>query len=327
MQRILESFIMLALISVLLIGCGGGTTGSGDSTTQISGQVKNAAGNPIKDAEIEVVETGESTKTDQDGQFELQVMSGINELTLAVSAKDSSGNVSGSVLIADLPTQRAEVQVQITVDSNSGSVVIDSVNIEIEESLPANTSLDQTAANDPINQQNNEKPASNQNQSIQEQKPQKSVLLLSTYKPNGAPLEGVLINVLSGTGSGWSNSAGKARINTEPSKDGTLSLSVSFAGLSARINFKGLPIDKPVRVIADLVINIDKSSTLPDVEGSERITVSGEIIAINSNRDNSIKPSKPNSQNSQDKKPINSNKLTTSSNGIFETQAAQYEDF
>jgi hypothetical protein len=327
MQRILVSFLTLVLISVLLLGCGGGTTGSGDSATQISGQVKNAAGNPIAGAQIQVIESGESTRTDQDGHFNLQVISGINEVTLAVSTENSSGNISGNVLIADLPMQQAQIEVQITVDSTNGSVKIDSVSIEIEDSLPTNTSLDQTAASDPINQQNNVTSTSDQNQSIREQKPQKSVLLLSTYKPNGDPLKGVLISVLSGTGSGRSNSAGKARISTEPSRDGKLSLRVSISGVSAKIDFSGLPVDKAVRVLADLVIDITKSNHPDQPDSTNKIIVNGKIVAISSNGNSPRKTPKPNKQEASNDIDPDSNRLTITNSGQFQAQAARYEDF
>lgn len=61
---------LLLLPLIFAVGCGGGTSGTGLSNYE--GSLKDVSGNPIADAKVTLLESGDTTVTDTNGAFLLQ---------------------------------------------------------------------------------------------------------------------------------------------------------------------------------------------------------------------------------------------------------------
>jgi hypothetical protein len=65
--------LIILIFITLLIGCGGGTTGSASTGGFVEktffGQLNDIDGNPLVNAKVEIIETGDSAITDKDGKF------------------------------------------------------------------------------------------------------------------------------------------------------------------------------------------------------------------------------------------------------------------
>ncbi len=111
--RLISSALILSI--AFLPGCGGGTTGTGgDGFSVVRGAVLLRGGAPIAGATIVVQETGDSGRTDQAGQFEIESQIDAPQFNLRVERGDLGANAR--IAVAASPTNPVEVTVQIVVD-------------------------------------------------------------------------------------------------------------------------------------------------------------------------------------------------------------------
>ena len=120
MKTRISTFLLILFIFIstsALIGCGGGSSGTGvpDSFVGkvLTGSVLDENSAPVSGADIKVVETGEETKTDNNGNFTLSTAAqGDISLTVGV------GGVSSTLPISSDDASRS--QLKITVNRRTG---------------------------------------------------------------------------------------------------------------------------------------------------------------------------------------------------------------
>lgn len=112
----------------VLTGCsGGGTSGSG--IVVVRGIVKTSSGDPLTNATVELVETGNIATTDSDGMFSLNSTPEVPEITLNIKAEAIDVNVP----VEPLPPKTDTVTVNVVVNptSNTGqATVIDASSVQ-----------------------------------------------------------------------------------------------------------------------------------------------------------------------------------------------------
>ncbi len=118
-----------AIIGIFLVsqGCGGGTSGTDiGGGTKVLGNVKRSNQAPLPEAEVSILETGDSTITDSTGTFELTTTLSDNAITFLVRA-DNSSLVSESQLI---PNQPKEIAVILEFDEMEQVVRTETIQIK-----------------------------------------------------------------------------------------------------------------------------------------------------------------------------------------------------
>ena len=137
-----HSLVSSLLLTILLSlpGCsGGGTSGTGGevhgtSSKRFFGTVVTSNQEPLANVTVTVEATGDSTETDNAGNFELN--SEVADSAVLVFSADS---VEDSLLVEGLSEERSSVEVTVTVDPSTG---------RIEDALIVPTLPTETDAND-----------------------------------------------------------------------------------------------------------------------------------------------------------------------------------
>ena len=118
---------LLSVCSALwiLLGCGGGTRGTGGVT--FDGKVVVGTSGPVAGAQVTVLNTGDSDITDAEGNFLIQT----DEVTtLQVSVR--AGEREGTTTIGDIPEGKSRVTATLVVDE-TGSVQSKDVSIREDD--------------------------------------------------------------------------------------------------------------------------------------------------------------------------------------------------
>lgn len=111
---------------VTLLGCGGGTTGTGDfDSTRIEGKVIRLDGTSLAGAEVTVLETGDSTVTNASGDFIIEARLDAAEVNLSVI----SGALSATVNLGATPPSGSTITVQLLADEGENTVTIISADV------------------------------------------------------------------------------------------------------------------------------------------------------------------------------------------------------
>ncbi|MBX7143895.1 MAG: hypothetical protein K1X79_05540 [Oligoflexia bacterium] len=133
------SFVLI--ITLLMAGCGGGSSGVG---ADYQGRVlESVSGAGIPDATVTILETGDFGKTDQDGNFLFKSEDGLTNPTILVEA---SGLSAQAKLGQDVPPSAATVAFNIVVLSSSE---IEITTINVGNSASTQDSLGQAASGNP----------------------------------------------------------------------------------------------------------------------------------------------------------------------------------
>ena len=85
--------LILGLL-LILSGCGGGSAGTGTGTRTIEGTVSDQSGAGLEGVEVALVESGESTTTDSNGEFVLSTEAGPTEVVLEIRANEVSSTIA-----------------------------------------------------------------------------------------------------------------------------------------------------------------------------------------------------------------------------------------
>jgi hypothetical protein len=118
-------FSILLVIVLALMGCGGGSAGTGTgAVVVVQGAVLDQSGQPVEDADVRVVETGNEDTTSQDGQFQILTTPETENVTLEIST--DSGTVYTTI---EIPMQGGTVSVTLTLDPQLSEV--DAQTIEV----------------------------------------------------------------------------------------------------------------------------------------------------------------------------------------------------
>lgn len=127
------------LVCSCISGCGGGTTGSGGGAAlEISGNLKEKAGNPLPGAVVSVAPSGTggnqvsgpmlSAITGIDGSFVLVLDRGPTDVALRVQSDD----VDASFQLTQIPIAADAVRLELILDKDDGSLVSDYEEFEQE---------------------------------------------------------------------------------------------------------------------------------------------------------------------------------------------------
>jgi hypothetical protein len=109
--RLLAS--MLVASCSVMFGCqGGGTDGTGIGKTLIRGDVTGTAGDKLPGVMLTILETGDSTETDEQGKFLLETEQVADTITFAMTRSDFAATA-----VLDVPENAPDITVSIEVDS------------------------------------------------------------------------------------------------------------------------------------------------------------------------------------------------------------------
>lgn len=113
-------WVLLGLFAALqVIGCGGGTTGTGGSSSdEFVGRILNVDGNPVSGATITVAETGDSAQSAADGTFSIETDLVADKATLLVDL----GPVETRVVVDEIPSEASVIEVVLEVEPEGDSV-------------------------------------------------------------------------------------------------------------------------------------------------------------------------------------------------------------
>lgn len=122
-------FSLLLVIVLALMGCGGGSAGTGTGVTSdrvvvVQGAVVDESGEPVEDANVQVVETGEETTTSSGGEFQIVTSPETDSVTLEVSSETGAASI-----IVAIPAESGTVSVTLTV--NPRLTEIDASSLEV----------------------------------------------------------------------------------------------------------------------------------------------------------------------------------------------------
>lgn len=107
-------FSILLVIVLALMGCGGGSAGTGTesaATVVVQGAVFDQSGQPVEDVDVRVVETGNEDTTSQSGEFQILTTPDSDNVTLEVSTSSGTAYVT-----IEIPAQGGTVSVTLTID-------------------------------------------------------------------------------------------------------------------------------------------------------------------------------------------------------------------
>jgi len=118
-------FSLLLVIVLALMGCGGGSAGTGTGpVVVVQGAVLDDSGQPVKDVNIRVVETGSEDTTSQNGEFELETPPESGTITLEISSADGT-----SFVTVTIPEEGGTVSITLTVNPRLRQVSADTLEV------------------------------------------------------------------------------------------------------------------------------------------------------------------------------------------------------
>lgn len=110
-------FGIVLLLITFLPGCGGSTRGTGGVT--VEGRVQNTSGSPQSGVEVTILQTGDSSTTDEQGSYSIQ-SSALEALDLLLERGDFAAQIN--IPDVDLDTTRVIAEIQIDTASNQAAV-------------------------------------------------------------------------------------------------------------------------------------------------------------------------------------------------------------
>jgi hypothetical protein len=237
----LEEFLKLIFVTlsvVLLIGCGGGTRGTGD-TRSLSGSILTVAGQPFAGATVSQAETGATATTDADGDFtiSLTVINGSATLLIVRDALETSATLDVSTAAPGDPLP----PVSITIDDVAGVVVAVEVQTDPEPDPTPSPGPD-----DP-----NPTPTPESGHTI------RGVAIESS----GARVQDAVFSIAR-EDSDRTDPAGRFVLRTAKPEP-RITVRVRFNGLNGAFSIEGLPADRPADVTIRVQLRTSNEVTGP----------------------------------------------------------------
>lgn len=222
-QRIRASLAVACVIASALIGCGGGTTGSGDApSVKVYGAVTDQQGRVVSSGTVTDLNGGASTEINSTGSFTLSAVPDDGTVSLDVTAQGTSG----SIQVKNLPSTAQSVAIKVVVDSVSGIVTVASVEIDAAD------------------------PNGAENQEVSQRV--RGAITGST----GKPAKSVTVSIVGARGSTKTDASGTFTLNAR-STTGTLTLRLTYKGLDGETVIRGVPKDRPCTLRVRLSISIE----------------------------------------------------------------------
>lgn len=124
-SRACSRALMVSAFIFVLAGCmGGGSSGTGTKT--IEGQIQTPSDQPVSGAVVTVVETGESTVTNSEGEFVIESSASPGDVELEIKTPEVTTTVTVPATAAD---ESSAVSVDLEVDQNQSTVT--ATNVEV----------------------------------------------------------------------------------------------------------------------------------------------------------------------------------------------------
>ena len=222
-RRFRATVALCVVVICALIGCGGGTTGSGDApSVKVYGTVADQQGRAVSSGKVTDLTGGGSATIDSTGSFILSAVPDDGTVSLDVTARGTSG----SIQVKDLPSTARSVAVKVVVDSVSGIVTVASVEIDPTDPSGAEAQL--------------------VSQRI------RGTITGST----GKPAKNVVVSIVGARGSTKTGSEGTFNL-TAQSTTGTMTLRLTYKGLDGETVIRGIPKDRPCTLRVRLSISIE----------------------------------------------------------------------
>lgn len=236
--------IFIALVCTC-IGCGGGTTGSGDvPTVKVYGSVADSQGRLVSGGTVTDLRSGSSAPISTGGKFTISALPENGTVSLDVTTQDTSG----SIQVKDLPSSTQSVAIKVVVDRISGIITVASVEID---------------PSDPNGSQNDEI-----SQHVQG----------TITNRSGAPAKNVTVSIVETRSVTKSDHNGSFSLDTS-STTGTLKLRLTYAGLNGETVIRGIPKDRPCTLRVRLSISIEAGQN-PGQGGEDGATLSVEVDSV-----------------------------------------------
>ena len=217
------SVALCVAVIVAFIGCGGGTTGSGDApSVKVYGTVADQQGRVVSSGTVTDLTGGASTPINSTGTFTLSAIPDDGTVSLDVTAQGTSG----SIQVKDLPSSAQSVSVKVVVDSVSGIVTVASVEID-----PA----DSGASEDLVVSQR---------------------VRGTITGSSGKPAKNVTVSIVGARGSKKTGADGAFTLNAT-STTGIIKLRLTYNGLDGETVIRGIPKDRPCTLRVKLSISIE----------------------------------------------------------------------
>lgn len=115
--------LLLIILSMILISCGGGSEGTGTRT--VAGVIKTVNSEPVTDARVTILQTGDFSITDSSGNFSIETEQTTGSLTLEIVTETFSVEAE----VSEIEDEASSVSVEITVDPTSSTASISDIHI------------------------------------------------------------------------------------------------------------------------------------------------------------------------------------------------------
>lgn len=115
--------LLLILLSMVLISCGGGSEGTGTRT--VAGVVKTINATPVSNARVTILQTGDFSITDSSGNFSIETEQTTGNITLEIVTETFSVEAE----VSEIDDAASSVSVEITVDPTSSTAAISDIHI------------------------------------------------------------------------------------------------------------------------------------------------------------------------------------------------------
>ena len=246
LSRYIRSSVALCVaVMCAFIGCGGGTTGSGDApSVKVYGTVADQQGRTVSSGTVTDLNGGASTSINAAGNFTLSATPNDGTVSLDVTAQGESG----SIQVKDLPSSAQSVAIKVVVDSVSGIVTVASVEI------------------DPVDSVDTEAQVASQR-------------LHGTITGSlGRPAKNVTVSIEGARGSKKTDADGTFTLNAK-STTGRIKLRLTYNGLNGETVIRGIPKDRPCTLRVRLSISIEAGQN-PGDGSDDGATLSVDVDGV-----------------------------------------------
>lgn len=143
--------LIIALLLLVGIGCGGGTRGSGGQLYE--GFIGDESLKALPGLSVTIVQSGDSATSDEEGRFTIQTTSLAGKLSLLVEGS----NISTTIETAEVPADATRIKLTITIPSSGSSGA--SATIEVTERRPPKKPSTPTGSGGGSNRPNDDSPS------------------------------------------------------------------------------------------------------------------------------------------------------------------------
>lgn len=245
------------------VGCGGGTTGTGDVPTTLKGSLMTPEGTALSDVIMTVLETGDSDTSDGYGQFTVTTNLSSESVTLLLRLDDTET----TTVISGIPSDAEIVEVAITMDVSGDAISVVSVTVNPSPETPTTASPTPTPDSTGVNMPSGDDSphptpdGSDTPTPTPTRSPEKSLISGRVLFRDGKPISGAQVTHRESGKSDRTNGSGRFSIETVISGK-TATLAVRYNDQRGSVTIGNLP-SGPLEI--DVVLKLSLSSN-PSVD-------------------------------------------------------------